>query len=292
MTDEGRAAELKWLSNKAFQLLSNLDTTATQVVMAHVLALVDCVEPFDGEDSDVRSIQLPFVVPPEMYKEFDDIDCYNALTEYLPILNGLVYSSDEARRGCLLNGGAELVAGLCCRKGLDLDLKVCALYVLANVTSHSRSVPPAVFHSVLRLPALDVIARAVSTHHQHPGPDESPEEHSTHLEEIQLTLLQAASALVLTAGAGVASGPPPRAVVAGERQDLVSLAAEAGTSGSARLRREALSFLLALLEDDAAAAALLHRDGVRGALRRAAEDREQLPLAHLLQVEKHLKACG
>eukprot|EP01062_Namystynia_karyoxenos_P060173 TRINITY_DN5169_c0_g1_i1.p1 TRINITY_DN5169_c0_g1~~TRINITY_DN5169_c0_g1_i1.p1 ORF type:complete len:1337 (+),score=386.99 TRINITY_DN5169_c0_g1_i1:91-4101(+) len=287
----GRIAELKWLSNKAFQLLTSLGETATQVVMAHILALLECMAPYQGTEGATGEIALPFVVPVHMYRDYDDVDCYNALTEYIPILNGLVYSSEEARRSCVANGGAQLVAALCCRRGLDLDLKLCAVYALANMTVAGGGTSPATFHSVLRLSALDAVSRVALTLHSSPGPDEDAAQHAAHLEELRVSVLQVASALVLAAG----SPPdlePGRTLVARERRDLVALAAAAGVSDSERQRREALTLILTLCEDDAAAVELLRSSGIREVLERARRDAAQLPRSTVLQVSKHLAAAA
>eukprot|EP00756_Hemistasia_phaeocysticola_P025781 Hpha_TRINITY_DN16023_c6_g11::TRINITY_DN16023_c6_g11_i1::g.120014::m.120014 len=284
-------SELKWLSNKGFQLLTRLSDTATQVVMAHISALVDVVPAYRDSlcsASATDALQLPFMVPPETYEGCDDVDAYNALTDFMPILNGLVYGSEESRRICLTSGGPHLLAALCCRRGLDVDLKACAIYALANCTAPCRSVSGADCYALLQSPVLDMIAKVATVHHITPGDDEDPVEHATQLEETRVSLLQLSSTLVMAATAEEGHRPA-RQMVAQERREVVSLAALCGTADAPRPRDDAISFLLTLAEDDEAAAALMKNAAVAEVFKRVDAEPDQFPRTIILQVRRLLR---
>ena len=247
-TNPPDTTEVKWLGNRAFQLLLNMHADATHYVLLILRVLIGKLP--NHVDIDFA---LPEVSDGEVVAFFaslqDEVDIYNSIVNYLPIINGLSYASEPCRKACMEQNCWGVVSSLSCKIGIELDVMICSMYILSNTLSHSKTVPAGNYATLVEERFLDTLAKVIL---RHPFEGEG-EEHINMLMEYTACVPQLASQLILRVGLPVGGVPVRQFFVQEQNSDLLKLAEREARHPTTPSGSEALGFILLLAEDDSVA---------------------------------------
>ena len=247
-----REAESRWLGNKAFQLLLNMGAPSTTEVLRHIHALVELMDNIQDVKYQVSSYSQVFKKgTPEPYLHCDEIDIYNTLITYLPIFNGLVYSSEVCRGSCLESTHTwDLLVAMSCKSGIELDVKTMTVYIMANLLTQCSGVCKEIYAALAVGGGLDVLARLVL---EHPFVETEPSALNMAADYIA-SLFQLASQLIFRVGSYIVGGVSCRKYFFSPAyKSFLRLAEQQSMQPLSTTGQGALSFILLLAEDDSVA---------------------------------------